>query len=250
MTLTVELLRDLLMEIGQIQYNTFTDELRMVGSDDTVYTLFGRIVDVIGVWLMSDVVKASDLYGASGSNDGHRVKLGTATTPGTYVTVSYVIADGMNENAAKEMIDQAKYQVKLQLMETDLNLDVPVTDFDHLARSYWIMLTLYGSYLLMNNVNFIQGDANLSLFNYQYSSKLWGEGMSTDALFMRLWVKLNELRKDLFMATDIANVYVSEGTTQSYWTDTSMLKGWLSGVYKDSSNEDILYSQVRSDQGL
>jgi len=249
MTLTVGLLRDLLMEIGQIQYNTMTDELRVVGNNNLVYTLFGRIVDVIGVWSHSDVAKAADLYGSSGSTDGHRVSLGTSTDAGTYVLVSYVIADGLNENAAKEMINQARYQVLIQLNDDSINLDVPVTNLDHLARSYWIMLTLYGSYLLLNNVNFIQGDANLSLFNYQYSSKLWGEGMSTDALFMRLWIKLNELRKDLFMELDIANVYVSEGSPNTYWTDDSMLKGWLSGVYTTSVNEDALYSAVRSDQG-
>ena len=248
MTLTVELLRDLLMEIGQIQYNTFTDEVRVVGSDDSLYPLFGRIVDVIGVWAHSDVAKATDLYGTTGSTDGHRIQLGTATTAGTYVLVSYVIQDGLNENAAKEMINQAKYQVKIQLNESGLNMDVPVTDMDHLARSYWIMMTLYVTYLLMNNVNFIQGDANLSLFNYQYSSKLWGEGMSTDALFMRLWTKLDELRKDLFLQTDINNVYVSEGSPTSYWTDDTMLKGWLSGVYAQATSEEFLASSVRSDQ--
>ena len=97
-------------------------------------------------------------------------------------------------------------------------------------RVYWQLLTLANAYLNMNNVNFIQSDANISLFNFQTMSKLWGEGMSTDALFNRLFQRIEQLRRKLIMYTTESSVYESpEGV--DWWKDSSMFSDWLADTY-------------------
>jgi hypothetical protein len=227
----VTTLRSLLLEIGNKQYHQIIDERRLVGQNDTVKTLFQRVQEVIGVWLASDYDKSGTNYFTSGGNDQETIYLGSALTPGTEVVCSYIVADGLNDVAAQRVIDWARWEVLGELQDFTLNIDNPVTNIERVCKVYWEMLTMANAYLLMNNVNFVQSDANMSLFNYQTMSKLWGEGMSTDALFMRLYQRLEQIRKVLFDLTHAADGYVYEDTL-GLWENDNVIETWISDLRK------------------
>ena len=215
-------LRMLLMEIGREQYNTVTDEERIVSTDSKVYPLFPNIVDVIGVWAVTDISKTTNLYA------GHDRSVVTVSgaSPGDRVLVSYVTAEGMNEYTASSIINWSRYEVMADIGDFTLDLDSPSTDLEKIASVYYSLLALANAYLLMNNVNFVQSDANVALFNYQTMSKLWGEGMSTDALFMRLFERIENVRRAIMHYT-VTEELIDPGYSLGLWTSDAGFKEWL-----------------------
>ncbi|KKN51948.1 hypothetical protein LCGC14_0617850 [marine sediment metagenome] len=231
----VTTLRNLLLEIGSKQYHQIIDERRLVGKDDSIKTLFQRIQEVIGVWLATDYDKSGTDYSISGGNDGETIYLGASLPAGTEIVTSYIVADGLTDLGAQRMIDWARWEVLGEIQDFTLDIDNPVTNIERVCRVYWEMLTMANAYLLMNNVNFVQSDANMSLaFSYQTMSKLWGEGMSTDALFMRLYQRLDQIRKVLYDLSHESDGYVYEDSL-GLWNNDAVMDSWLSDLHRTRS---------------
>jgi len=229
----VGLLRTLLMEIGQLAYNQITDERRMVTQSRKVYTLYQNIHEVVAVFGLDDFDRTTNLS-VSGAHDEVSIEVSPSVNPGKEVLVSYITKEGLSDGAAQTIIDWALIEVKLDLQEPDIDLYNPDPN-DFLAtgmRAYWQLLALANAYLTMNNVNFIQSDANVSLFNFQTMSKLWGEGMSTDALFGRLFQRMEQFRRNLIMYTTESSVYESP-VGVDWWKDTNSFKDWLEATVVD-----------------
>lgn len=222
----VATLRSLLMEIGNKQFNQVIDERRLVGQNNSVKTLFQRIEQIIGVWLATDYDKSGTNYYSLGGNDGETIYLGTPLNAGTEIVCSYIVADGMNDVVAQRVIDWARWEVLADIQDFTLNIDNPSTNIERVCKVYWEMLTMANAYLILNNVNFVQSDANMSLFNFQTMSKLWGEGMSTDALFMRLYQRLDQIRKALFDLSHELTGYVFEDGL-GLWANDNIITDWI-----------------------
>jgi len=225
----VQTLRDLLMEIGTEQFNESIDERRSVTVSGKVYVIFGRIVDVIGVWDVDDGDRTINLA-STGNHDKKSITLDVSRPAGTEVLVSYVDKDGLNDKTAQTVIDWAYSEVLADIQDFELDLYDPSNPLETIMRTYWQMLTLYNAYLLMNNVNFIQSDGNISLFNYQQMSKLWGEGMSTDALFQRLLERIERVRRTAFNLSHDADVAVNP-PWMDVWKDPDMLTDWIHDIH-------------------
>ncbi len=234
----VATLRLLLMEIGNQQFHQIIDERRLVGQNDTIKPLFQRIEEVIGVWLATDYKQTGTNYYSSGGADQTTIYLGTPLSAGTEVTCSYIIGDGMNDVVAQRVIDWARWEVLADLQDFDLNIDNPTTNIERVSRVYWETLTMANAYLLLNNVNFVQSDANMALFNFQTMSKLWGEGMSTDSLFMRLYQRLDQIRKALFDLSHGESGYVFEDGV-GLWANDNNMTDWLHDLKKLSTGRGI-----------
>ncbi len=222
----VPLLRSLLMEIGTEQFNLVRDERRVVTASKLVWTLFPNIVDIIGVFHVADVKKLTNLA-ASGAHDAHNITIEGSANAGDVVVCDYVVSEGLNDSTAQTVIDWAKWEVIGELNDDNIDIVDGTSNIEQLARAYWQMLSIINAYFLLNNVNFIMSDANMALFNFQTMSKLWGEGMSTDALFMHLMTKLNKLQRTLMSMTTDSDVYVADDSTP-FWRDDTMFKDWLS----------------------
>jgi hypothetical protein len=216
------------MEIGTEQFQESTDELRTVTSSGRIYVQFGRIVEVIGVWLKTDISRTTNLA-INGSHDKISVKLDVIQPAGTEVLVSYVSRDGLNDETAETVIEWGLSEVLAEIQNFGLDLYSPKTPLERLARVYWQMLSLYNAYLLMNNVNFIQSDGNISLFNYSQMSKLWGEGMGTEALFKQLRERLEVVRRGVFILSTTSDIYAGP-QFEVYWRDENILKDWVYNV--------------------
>lgn len=230
----VATLRSLLMEIGNQQFHQIIDERRLVGQNNTVKTLFQRIEEVIGVWLATDYEKTGTNYFTDGGHNQETIYLGTPLSAGTEVVCSYIVADGLNDISAQRVIDWARWEVLGELQDFTLDIDNPKTNIERICRVYWEMLAMANAYLLMNNVNFVQSDANMALFNYQTMSKLWGEGMSTDALFVRLYQRLEQVRKTLFDLSHESTGYAYEDEI-GLWESEVILSDWISDLRKTRS---------------
>lgn len=231
----VATLRALLMEIGNRQFHQIIDERRLVGQNNSIKTLFQRIEEVIGVWLATDYNKSGINYFSNGGNDEETIYLGTALPAGTEIVCSYIVADGLNDITAQRMIDWARWEILAELQDFTLNIDNPVTNIERICRVYWEMLAMANAYLFLNNVNFVQSDANMSLFNYQQMSKLWGEGMSTDALFNRLFQRLEQVRKSLFDLSHETTGYAYENEI-GLWEDETIIKSWIANSRSQRSS--------------
>ena len=216
----------MLMEIGQEQYNTVVDEERIVSTSGVVYPLFGNIVDVVGVWKVTDTNKTTNLY----SSHTKTTITVTGANPGDRVLVTYVVAEGLNDDTANTIINWSRYEVLADLNDFTLDLDNPSTELEKIASVYHGLLALANAYLLMNNINFIQSDANISLFNFQTLTKLWGEGMSTDALFMRLFERIEKVRRAAMFYTNPDSLY-EPPSPYGFWNDDTMIKDWLTDRY-------------------
>jgi hypothetical protein len=227
----VATLRSLLMEIGNKQFHQIIDERRLVGQNDTVKPLFQRIEEVIGVWLATDYTKVGTNYFSSGGLDQETIFLGTPLSAGTEVVCSYIVADGMNDVVAQRVIDWARWEVLADLQDFTLDIDNPSSNMERVTRVYWEMLTMANAYLMLNNVNFVQSDANMALFNFQTMSKLWGEGMSTDALFMRLYQRLDQVRKALFDLSHETSGYAYESGV-GLWANDNIITDWIHDLKK------------------
>ena len=217
------------MEIGNRQFHQVIDERRLVGQNNAIKPLFQRIEEVIGVWLANDYTKSGIEYYSSGGNDQETIYLGTPLSAGTEVTCSYIVADGLNDTTAQRVIDWARWEVLAELQDFTLNIDNPITNIERVTKVYWEMLTMANAYLMLNNVNFIQSDANMALFNYQTMSKLWGEGMSTDALFVRLFQRLEQIRKSLFDLSHEESGYAYEEEL-GLWEDPTIISSWITDL--------------------
>lgn len=220
----VPLLRALLMEIGHEQFNLVNAERRIVTSKKLVWTLFPNVVDVIGVFHIADITKSNNL--ASGAHDTKTITIDGSANPGDEVMCDYVVSEGLNDATAQTVIDWAKFEVIGELNDSNIDIVNGTTDTEQLGRVYWQMLSIVNAYFLLNNVNFIMSDANMSLFNFQTMSKLWGEGMSTDALFMHLMKKIEKIQRTLMMMTTDSEVF-SDVDTTPFWKDDNMFKDWL-----------------------
>lgn len=229
----VETLRALLMEIGNQQYHQVIDERRIVGQNNTVKPLFQRIEEVIGVWRADDYDKSGINYATDGGYDEETIFLGTSLSAGTEVVISYIVADGLNDITAQRVIDWARIEVLADLQDFTMDLDTPSSPEERIAKVYWEMLAMANAYLLLNNVNFVQSDANMALFNYQTMSKLWGEGMSTDALFVRLFQRLEQVRKACFMLLADADGFAYEDAI-GIWQRDDIFKDWLGNLGKSA----------------
>jgi hypothetical protein len=225
----VDTLRELLMEIGTEQWNESTDERRTVTTSNKVYVHFGRIVDVIGVWLAGDVQRENNLA-LSGSHNKVSIDLDVTHPAGTEVLVSYISRDGLNDKTAQIVIDWAEVEVMADLHDFDLDLHVPKNPLERAARVYWDMLTLFNTYLVMNGINFIQSDGNISLFSYQQMSKIWGEGMSTEALFIQLRQRIEMVRRSCFKLSHEAD-YSASPDYYDAWNDRSMIRDWFMDMH-------------------
>lgn len=228
----VETLRALLMEIGNQQFHQVIDERRVVGQNNSIKPLFQRIDEVIGVWKADDFDKSTN-YFTDGGHDEETIYLGTALSAGTEVIISYIVADGLNDTTAQRVIDWAKVEVLADLQDFTLDIETPSTPEERIAKVYWEMLTMANAYLLLNNVNFVQSDANMALFNYQTMSKLWGEGMSTDALFVRLFQRLEQVRKACFMLLADADGFAYENAV-GLWERDDIISDWLDDLGKSA----------------
>jgi len=221
----VPLLRSLLMEIGTQQFNLVREERRFVTAKKLVWTLFPNIVDVIGVFHLADKTKITNLA-PSGAHDDNTITIEGSANAGDEVVCDYVVAEGLNDATAQTVIDWAKFEVIGELNDSSLDIVNGTSDIEQLARVYWQLNSMLYAYLMLNNVNFVQSDANIALFNFQTMSKLWGEGMSTDALFQRLMLKIDKTQRTLMMMTTDSDVF-DDTTFTPFWRDENMFRDWL-----------------------
>jgi len=231
-------IRGLLNEIGNLQNTVEYDEYTVVASNDRIYLEFQGVIDVIGVWLASDIDKTGTNYFTGGSIDDVSgiITLGTSLQPNTEVVVTYVRQTGITDDLIALQFDGAKDYIN-KVMFYEYEFDNPVESLDRFAKYVAYNLTAFYCMLTLNMGNAIQTGFNYKLEEFEMQTKLWGEGMISQALFEMYINNLNQLFNSL--ADQTGNIESIKGI--NYIDGLPLLKSRLRKDYLNEGSDYIIW---------
>lgn len=195
----VNLLRDRLQEAGENTEQYVPNEYRPVIGDSIVYTKRPNIVAVYGVWLTNDTSKTGTNYFTNGSFDSNNgmITLGSST-PTKYgvVHVDYTWSTGMTDD------------LLLETLEVNRIFCVGYTGIDFLygdtgSRSQQqveqmaLARCILSAVLIINSPNSAQLGYNFRIDEFEFQSKLWGEGMIAQSLFALYLTTYEEWKQNI-----------------------------------------------------
>ena len=190
--------RNMLTSVGIIQTLTSENERAHVYSGTEQYYVFARntpIKDVAGVWLESDPWHSgTNLYNTSSgsyfnSMEGEiYLSSGVSVSSGDIVWITYAHWNGLTDNNLNIIIDQRKVWLNAEFHGNDTanywdyNIN-SINGVEQLAIFTVYVHAIRDAIVQMNNSNAIQGGFSYEVGQLKVQTKLWGEGMSMEALF-------------------------------------------------------------------
>jgi|GEM_PF-6310462 len=198
----INTIRGLLNELGRVQNVVEYDEFTVVASNNKIYLEFQNVIDVVGVWLATDNDKSGTNYYTGGSVDYNSgvITLGTPLAPNTEVVVTYVRSNGLTDEVIDVQFETAKAFIN-HVMCHEYEFDDPQTDLDKFAKKVAYNLAAFYCMLTLNMGNAVQTGFNYKLEEFEVQTKLWGEGMISQALFDMYIDNLNKLFHSLAQKT-------------------------------------------------
>ena len=176
--------RLLMNQMGSLENILEEDEYQVSKGLDTVYLDYRNLVGIDGVWLASDADHSGTNYGTAGTFNPLKGTI-TLTTPlpalNTPVLVTYSRSVGLIDDQITLNLNISKQQIMLELMDFELSFSES-TNLGKSALYLAYFLTHLHSVHAMNTGNAVQGGFSYMMNQMQYNSKLWGEGMSAEAL--------------------------------------------------------------------
>lgn len=179
-------LRLLLDEAGEQGIKQISNEVVSPISVNTVGVNKRRIRDVQGVWALNDEVHALTNYYIGGGFESSAgiVTLGN-NLPNVIsdVRISYTWESGIDDDALNAHLQSARIWA-MGFSGTKFNYggssDEIEEQVEYLARALTIVLCI----LTINGANVAQMGYNFRIHEFEIQSKLWGEGMIAQALFL------------------------------------------------------------------
>jgi len=194
----IDFVRVLLGQAGRIHHVIQKNEPQIAISTSKLYTNFKDLTDVVGVWSGSDFNHSGTSLMLSGTFNSKKGELyqhsGTATplVLGADYLVTYAHGDGLSDREIQRAIDDATQQVNLFLYDPAVTFDT-TTIKGKMTYALKINIASLNAIGILNMGNIIQSGFNYALGELRIETKLWGEGMSTESLLMRLETKINGL---------------------------------------------------------
>jgi len=186
----------MLTSVGIIQTLTTENERAHVYSGSGQYLVYAMntpVRDVAGIWKYDDPYHSGTNYynTASGSyfdSMQGKIYLMSGTTDvqaGDIVWITYASWNGLTDDNLNVIIDTNKVWLNA---EFDMNWTYDITtddDVEQLAILTVYTLSVRDAILQMNNSNAVQGGYSYDVGELRVQTKLWGEGMSMESLFVR-----------------------------------------------------------------
>lgn len=226
----VEFLRQSLGEMGNQQNIVVTDEVQYVVNDPsgsgTIVTDFPISV-VNGAWLLTDPTFSGTNYVLDGTFDPFQSKIYLGTNPGIMqrLYISYVRSNGLLESRLTNLYESAKLYLEYD-MGTGSTYTFSLSDnsnINKLATYTALAIAAYWAVLELNTGNMIQAGYSFRLRDYDVQTKLWGEGMSAEALFMRFWQRATLLLEVLKRTSGDWIYIVDLGQQSASYIDQNIL---------------------------
>ena len=176
--------RLLLNQMGNMENILEEDEYQISKGKDTIYTDYGNIIGVDGVWLASDTEHSGTNYGLSGTyNPLNRTVTLTNDLPAlnTPVLITYARSVGLSDSQIELAINSSEIKVMNELMDFDFTFTMS-TNIGKVGLYLVYFLAHLEAIHIMNTGNAVQGGFSYMMNQLQVNTKLWGEGMSAEAL--------------------------------------------------------------------
>ena len=190
----IDSVRNLMGEIGRVQYTVEIDEFTITIGTDTVYVDYQShflLCQRKGSWLTTDIDKSGTNYYTNGSFDAKfgKVTLGTSvSSANTEVLVTYVRRIGLIDAEVEQHFTASQAYISVHIWDefditdTSINYNVLARETIYALSSYWCLLA-------MNMGNALQTGFNYRVEEFEIQTKLWGEGMIAEALLATYWDK-------------------------------------------------------------
>lgn len=178
--------RRMLGDAGEKVSMMIQNELVQSTSASTVFTRYGPIFDVSGVWVSVDPDhEGTDYYGTGSFNSYTREITLQNSLPGvnTLVLINYTYFKGLPDEAVDELITGAKTYVERYTNRT-YNW---TTDTDHdtvVAISAMLYRTAIGCLLYQVAADILQKGWNFAIEEFRIETKTWGGGMPVGDLLI------------------------------------------------------------------
>jgi len=178
-------IRLILDEAGELRRQVIKDELVNPATLYKLYLPRTRILDVAGVYILTDDTHAGTNHyeGGGFSKSTGEVWLGTALTVlNQMVRVDYVWESGINDDTILHHLNSARI---FTMTYTGLEFEYGKSTTTQIkgAEAMSMSGAILACILSVNGANVAQMGYNFRLDEFEIQTKLWGEGMIAEALF-------------------------------------------------------------------
>ncbi len=249
----IGIVRRLLSQAGRQNIKVRQDDIVNIFHQQTIYSDFADIIDVAGVWLVTDIAHTGTNYvsGATVFPKKGTIVLSQAVPVSELeVLITYATRDGLNDGEITISIDMAKDFVQTDLWESTLDYSGSST-YEGMARHVMLQIASYYSLLAMNNANAIQSGYNYRIAEFEIQTKLWGEGMIAETLLNKYWERsmkmLNALK--LYQRKPDVPIYVVDRSNSrtKYNGDVTIFNTMMTMdriTLKDSKSEYAIIMRI------
>lgn len=178
-------MRLILDEGGELGVKQIGDDIITPTTVSTLYVSRGRILEVQGVWALTDETHALTNYYTGGgfTSSSGKVWLGTdLPTAISDIRVSYTWVSGIASEVITRHLETAKIWV-WGFTGVGFEYQQGSTTEHRQAEEMAIALTIILCILTINGANVAQMGYNFRIQELEIQTKLWGEGMIAQALF-------------------------------------------------------------------
>ncbi len=190
----IDFVRVLLGQAGRLHHVIEKNEPQIAIATNKIYTNFKDLTDVVGLWSGSDFNHSGTSLMVSGTYNSKKGEVythsGTTLELGGDYVITYAHGDGLSDREIQRALDDSLQQVYLFLFQPDVEFDTSTVK-GAMAYSLKINIATLNAIGILNMGNIIQSGFNYALGEIRIETKLWGEGMSTESLLLRLEMKIN-----------------------------------------------------------
>jgi len=209
--------RNMLTSVGIIQTLTTENERAHVYSGTSQHYIFARntpVKAVAGIWLENDPWHSgTNLYNANSGSYYNAMEgevylaSGASVSSGDKVWATYAHWNGLTDNNLNIIIDQRKVWLNAEFHG---DKSTEYWDYDITSDNTTEQLAIFTVYVFavrdaivqMNNSNAVQGGFSYNVGGLSVQTKLWGEGMSMEALFKEYERVCNQMINTLKLVYD------------------------------------------------
>ncbi|MHA2274138.1 MAG: hypothetical protein ACXAC2_00120 [Candidatus Kariarchaeaceae archaeon] len=201
-------LRLLLDEAGELGTRQVNDIISPITTTEVAANR-RRVVDVQGIWLLSDTAKSGTNYFTGGEFEysSGRITLGTQLPNAiSDVRISFTWESGIADDVIAEHLTRNKVWVE-GISGQEFEYGATTNADEEYAENLAIAVTVLSCILTINGANVAQMGYNFKIQEFEIQTKLWGEGMIAEALFnqYRMEIKRWEQALGIDIRSAVAN---------------------------------------------
>lgn len=178
-------IRNILDEAGELRLHQLKDQIFPLTTLNSLNVDRARIMDVQGVWKLSDVTHDLVNYYTGGTFEATSGKINLGTPLLSLlsdVRVDYIWESGISDKAIEDLLEDSKVWAEGYTQET-FEYNMEDTNAGKALEALAISKTIIECIITINGANAAQLGYNFRLGDFEVQTKLWGEGMIAGEIF-------------------------------------------------------------------